>query len=218
MNFSFLKSKLVFVLALLLPVLASAVPLFNNGSVDPSRTTWNDTASSWMNYDEFVLSSNSTITDLTYSVFMQSASFYSKTDIAIYNSAGTSVVVPLFATAGTLTSNGLTTTNPNVPNGFDVAISGLSLNLGAGTYYIGFGTEMLGSQLASIGSGSGSIQSVGTGLHQALMTQTPAGAGIHTGDHMSFQINGTSSVPEPTTLALLGLGLFGFSVARRRKQ
>jgi hypothetical protein len=38
------------------------------------------------------------------------------------------------------------------------------------------------------------------------------------GDMTLSNISVTAAVPEPTTIALLGLGLFGFAAARRRKQ
>jgi len=197
---------------------ASGALLFDNGSVDPSRTPWNDTDPVYTAYDGFVLTSNATISGIQHSIFIQGSAGYQQTYISIYDGISTTAnpVVADFSAVGVLTSNGLTTGNSYVPNGFDVAINGLSINLGPGTYYLGIRTDMSGTLLASIGSGPGSPQTIGSGLFLASGTSPAAGGATRTGDHMAFQLF-ASTIPEPGTLAIFGFGLAGLALLRRRR-
>lgn len=183
-----------------------ATVLFNNGTtVDASNTTWNDTYSGWTIYDDFELSSDSIVTDINYSIFTNSASNYENTFVTILNAIGGSAVVSTFSIAGSLTSNGLTSNNSNVLNGFDVVLSGLSLNLAAGSYALGISTDMTSSNLVSIGSGD-------SGFGSALVQNTHQRS-----EHMAFSIEGTSAmVPEPSTIMLLSLGLLGLGFSKRK--
>ena len=66
-------------------VQASISIIFDNGPVDPTRTTWNDTDPSFTIYDDFILTASTTITELRWSVFMKLPGDYSQTFISIYD-------------------------------------------------------------------------------------------------------------------------------------
>ncbi len=198
----------IFVAAfLLLASSASQAVIFfdNNTVIDPNNTTWNDTDPTYTIFDDFTLGSDSVITDINYSMFTTSLSNYDNSVVSILNGFGGSEVISTFTITGTLTSNGLTTANSNVPNGFDVNLSGLNINLTAGNYVLGLSTDVV-SGYASIGSGD-------SGYGSSLVQNT-----TQRNEHMAFSLEGNSnSVPEPSIIALMGLGLAGLSFARRRR-
>ena len=205
------KNLSYFVLSLFfLSATAHATVLFDNGTtINPSNTTWNQTYSVHTVFDDFMLTGSSTITDINFSLFAVSAANYIETYVSILDGGigGTTIVAPV-ASTGVLSANGLTTSNSNVPNGFDVTLSGLSINLAAGTYALGLSTKMAPNFLTSIASGD-------SGFGSALELLGV----VRTGDHMAFSLenNASDSVPAPATLALFGLGLAAIGF-RRRKQ
>jgi len=215
------KSTYLALLAVLLsPVAAHADLIIANGTIDPTRVTWNDTDPSFTIYDDFTLTGDTTITGIEHGIFMTVIGNYVQTFVSIFDGIDLSAnaIIAEFAVTGTLTSNGLVTSNSNVPNGFDVLITGLNLNLGAGTYFLGIRTDTV-SGLASIGSGAGGLDTIGPGLFQAFGTSPAAGGFTREDDHFAFNLLGdAASVPEPGTLALLGIGLFGMGLARRRRK
>lgn len=118
-------------------------------------------------------------------------------------------------------------------NGFDIhggrfgmefggALSGAGASLAHSAYYDAgnslFTQSTLIGQVGPFGPGAFS-GSVGEGwspdepysVTEILTLRTAGGQTTFSGD---FEVN----VPEPTTLALLGLGLLGFAVARRRRE
>lgn len=115
---------------------------------------------------------------------------------------------------GSAFANGLTTSNQIVPSGYDITISGLQWNLGAGTYTLGVSTAVASNGSVSIGSGNGSAATIGSGEVQ--------NNSLRTGDHMAFTVLGVDaqavSVPEPGSVALVGLGLAGFAASRRKSK
>jgi len=88
-------------------------------------------------------------------------------------------------------------------NGSGCVVFGLPID-GSGGFQKPFTTQTL-SYLASNSLTAISFTAlVGGGSNDALI------------DNVIFDASGTTSVPEPTTLALLGLGLVGFAARRRR--
>ena len=188
----------------------NAAVIFDNGTtIDPTNVTWNNTYPFHPIYDDFLLTSNVTLTDINYSIFANSSDNYVQTYVNILDGiGGSSVIGDAFTWSGAVSSNGLTTTNPNVPNGFDVTLSELSIDLNAGVYILELITDTAIGSIASIGSGD---TGYGSTLYQLqTLEQRP--------DHLAFSLeDNSSSVPEPTTLLLLSLGLVGLSFASKRK-
>ena len=132
----------------------SAALLFNNGNtIDPTNPTFNDTYPDFTIYDDFQLLDDSTITDINYGIFINSDSNYTHTFVSILDAIGGTTIIAPFAVTGVLSSNGLVITSDSVPNGFDLTLSGLSIDLLAGSYAIGLGTQMSPGNLATIASG-----------------------------------------------------------------
>src|SRR5262249_48957837 len=119
-----------------------------------------------------------------------------------------------FNSVGAMVSNGLHATTPQfLLDGYDVTLSGLSIFLGPGTYTLGLTSDGTNGFLASIGSGPGSGQTIGTGMYQGGLGANV----IHVGAHMAFTVIGVVPEPSAGVLLLLPCAVQGVRMLRKRK-
>ena len=203
--------RLILVLLFLASATLADPILFDNGGVDTSNPTWNMTAPTYTVWDDFVLASDSTLTEIVYNSW-HTATNYVSTNWEIRTALpGSGSSLASGATAGTFATNGLSSGNRTRPTGFIHTLAGLSVALDAGTYYLGLSSVPTFSQQASIASGNG------TGSSLSVFADG-SNVGVGTGDHMSFKVNGNvAHAAEPSTVALFGLAAVGAWFYRRRR-
>lgn len=199
------RYTLLFIFALL-NTSVSAITVFDNNTTINPIYHWSASPTITI-LDDFVLTSDTTITDINYSMFTHSTDYYTQTFVSIFDSFGGSLLTS-FALAGNITPNGLVTDLAESSNGFDINLNGLSLDLLAGNYVLGLTVGTIPYTFAAIGSGDSGY---GSGL-----VQFDGGVGYYYRDeHLAFDLEGTiSPVPVPAAAWLFGsalLGFFGFS-------
>jgi hypothetical protein len=201
---------------------AGADVLWNNGTTTGSGGLCNNDTSGcgggglgWTIYNSFTLSTTDTVTGLTYdSQFLSGLASYVSTNWSIWSSNPYTSFASGPAYSGTITG----VNSADVNSMTLTTITGLSVALTAGTYWIGLSNNLSGSGDES-SYGAVSSLNTGTSTYQLLGD----GERLNNPENQeAFTIDGTSGIsatPLPAALPLFtgGLGIIGLLTRKRRK-
>lgn len=204
------QAKIIVGLALAcMSMAASATVLFQNAPGNSGGNN-NFTFGSTMGAEDFVLSSASTISAISFNAF-HTPSRAQPTSISWSIRSGGALPGAILS-SGTSAFSTIITNTLYGYNLTDYIMDIPDMNVSAGSYWVTFHVNSGAGgdphwTIASGGNGISAINTNGTWTNN------------YPGGNMAFRIEGdVSRIPEPGSLALLGLGLAGLAVSRKSKR
>jgi hypothetical protein len=172
---------------------------------------------SWVIYDSFSLAADSHIDAIGWTAVLYGGlGDYRGARAWIYDKDPVFQGGALLATIAT--QSNAPVKNNNVGGAYDISLTGLDIDLAAGTYWIG----VQNSTYSSFGTVACSNCGKGYMTQLGFVNGAPSYAYADSND-LAFHVDGdtvktaSADVPEPATLALVAAALAGMGVSRRRK-
>lgn len=185
---------------------SAAVIIFSQMDGSVEGTNFASSTSHWEPGDDFTLSVSSTLESITWT---SSSTFPGTSRIRVYADASGTPGAMLYLFDGARVSAG---SHPLLGRPLS-RVSGMSFAISPGqTYWITTASVTGNQTYYGAQNGSG-----GNNLHQRLLTD-PWTNRFENGQFFLEGTGAAATVPEPTSLAIFGIGAIGMVVRRRRKR